>query len=177
MITTVNNETLVLPAFWVDDDHFPTETPIETSLGQVFYEGYDGSASHFGWMDLVLLNSLIKKNNVKKLIIQNLDVIGRAGLVYGNVIACTTYKYKQSMTRIVPENDLVSCKPVYSIVSVGGWDFDEDTTEELPLAAKNYLRYILMATKVHEVSYTCEHVSVTAFIDERGLPHFKEKYY
>lgn len=175
--TTTDGATLILPAFWVDEKRFPTEVPVETSLGQVFMEGYDGPANHFGWMDLVQLNLLIKKNNITRLILQNLDTIGRAGFVYGNIIVCNSYKYKQNIIRYVPENDLVSCKPLYSTVSFGGWDFEEDTAEELPLAAKNYLRYILMATKVHEVSYTCEHVSVTAFIDERGLPHFKEKYY
>ena len=172
-----NKSTLILPAFWVDDKHFPTEVPIETTLGQVFFEGYDGAANHFGWMDLVQLNLLIKKNNITRLILQNLDTIGRAGFVYGNIIVCNSYKYKQNIIRYVPENDLVSCKPLYSTVSFGGWDFEEDSVEELPLSAMNYLRYILVATKVKEVTYSCTHVSVTAFFDERGLPRFREKYY
>lgn len=172
-----SKNTLILPAFWVDDKHFPTEVPIETTLGQVFLEGYDGPANHLGWMDFVQLNSLIKKNNITSLIIQNLDVIGRAGFVYGSVIVCNSYKYKQNIIKDIPENNLTSCKPLYSTVSFGGWDFEEDTVEELPASAMNYLRYILVATKVKEVTYSCEHVSITAFFNERGLPKFKEKYY
>ena len=174
-----NENTLVLPAFWVDNKHFPTEVPIETTLGQVFFEGYNGSANHFGWMDLVQLKTLIKKNNITRLIIQNLDTIGRAGFIYGNIIVCTSYRYKQNkLLKYVPENnDLTCCKPLYSTVSIGGWDFEEDSIDELPFRAMNYLRYLLISTKVKEVCYSCKHVSVTAFFDERGLPKFKEKHY
>lgn len=119
---TTDGATLILPAFWVDEKRFPTEVPVETSLGQVFMEGYDGPANHFGWMDLVQLKDIIKKCNISRLILQDIDTLGRAGFMNGTIVACLAYKYKNTVINYVPENDLSSCTPLYTTISYGGWN-------------------------------------------------------
>ena len=175
---TTDGATLILPAFWVDEKRFPTEVPVETSLGQVFMEGYDGPANHFGWMDLVQLKDIIKKCNISRLILQDIDTLGRAGFMNGTIVACLAYKYKNTVINYVPENDLSSCTPLYTTISYGGWECDaNDAKDEIPIHAKNYLRFILVHTKVKEVCTIGEHSSVTAFWNEHGLPRFKEKHF
>lgn len=181
MSNSVNeNKTAIISAFEISENPFPSEVEFDSTLWNIFYEGYDGYANalHFGWLDMVQLNALVKSCGITHLIVQGLDTIGRAGIINGHVQLCNGYVYQKKVIHAVPKNDFQQCKPLYDSFSfhvVGGWDFMPDEIDDLPIKAKWYMRYILINTGVKEVIYLDDNISVTAYFVRRKQVDFITK--
>ena len=163
------DRTLIFDAFWVDNKPFPTEESIESETGQAFFDGYVGDATHFGWMDMIQLKNIIRKNRISHIILKNLDVLGRAAMIAGCVKVCTSYLYNHLyIIKTLPEhNDLENCEPIYNEAECDGWDFTEDDTE-IPFRAQCYMMYLLYHTKVKSVICSSNKVRFSAYFDENG---------
>ena len=118
----MKGNTLILDAFWVDNKPFPTALSPNFGEGRVFYDYYTGPARHLGWMDLVLLKDIIKKNNITNIIIQNIDTLGRIADVTKDVKVCVAYEHEKFIINLFSkEKELLHCKPIYQTVEFGGW--------------------------------------------------------
>ena len=166
------NNVLILDAFWVDNIHFPSEETPDSIIGQAFRDGYLGDARHLGWMDMIQLQEIIKKNHISHIILKHLDVLGRAAMIEGQVKVCTNYLYMHyHIIKTLPkDNDLWNCKPLYHSVLFGGWDFSEDD-DKLPSRAHEYMTYLLIHTQVQSVSCSNNKVRVTVYFDENKKFH------
>lgn len=174
----MEHDTLITPAYWISDVPFPSEESIDTRLGQIFSKGYEGycdkTTTHFGWMDLILLKELVNKNNASRIVLQNLDTLGKVGKINGCVQLCIAYRYKHYTIHYIPKEGLSNCRPIYSQFLISGWEFDEDEAEELPYACQSYMRALLKATHVKEVIYVATKFTATAYFDENGIVRFDE---
>ena len=127
----MHGNTLILDAFWVSNKKdFPTLLDPSTKEGKVFHDFYEGTARHLGWMDLVLLKSIIKKHNITHIILKNLIALGRIAQRTKVVRVCVSYENHRTIVRTVPEKeDFEHCKPVYTDAVIGGWDSTEEDNE------------------------------------------------
>ena len=129
----------------VGNGPFPTELSDEVgerlqSIGHEF-GATTGRPRRCGWLDLVALRYTSAINGLTELCITKLDVL--SGL--DEIKVCTSYKIAGEDTVVFP-NDLHSLEqvePVY--VSLPGWKEDivgVNRFDDLPTAAKDYLRFI-----------------------------------
>lgn len=164
----MNGCTLILDAFWVSDKTFPTVLYPGSGDGRIFYDLYTGTARYLGWLDLVLLKDIVKKSNVKHIILQNLDTLGQIAQHTRAVKVCTSYDYEHyvvnSLSKVrKPEH----CKPIYRDIVLGGWDFsDEDS--ELDIRAQSYIKYLLVRTRVNSITCMNSKIKFTASLDFLG---------
>ena len=164
--------TLVIDAFWVGNNHFPTIQNPNSNDGHVFYDCYEGNARHLGWMDLCALNSIIKKKHISHIILQNLDTLGKISHVIGEVKVCTSYRYNkfQIVSSVSKEKELIHCEPIYHSIVFGGWDIDENG--EIPVRVQEYIRYLLSHTHVNSITYFTNKFKITASYDIKGEIEF-----
>ncbi len=129
---------------------FPSEQDNET--GKLLrdngreYGATTGRPRRCGWLDLVTVNHSIQVNSITHLIITKLDVLSG----FKTIKVCTGFKYSDSQVSGFPSDYSVleGCTPVYD--EVEGWDQDISSItsfDELPEAAKNYIKYIEDKTK------------------------------
>ena len=163
-----NDQTAIISAFEMDENPFPSEVPYGSALWSLFTEGYEGyeQISHFGWPDLVKLQSSVKNGKITRLNIHGLDILGKAGDMNGCIKVCTGYIYNHKLIKYIPQDGFKDCKPLYdgNAFIVGGWDFKPNEIDDLPLKAKWYMRYLLTRVpNIKEVFYLDDNISVTAY--------------
>ena len=164
----MHGSTLILNAFWIDNKPFPTAQSANSNLGRVFYDFYEGPAWHVGWMDLVLLKSLIKKHNVNHIILQDLGTLGAIAQVTREVKVCVAYEHKSFIINsLSPDKDLIHCKPIYETIEFGGWEFSDDAYT-VPSRAQRYIRYLLIKTRVNYITCMNNKIKFTAHFDILG---------
>ena len=138
---------------------FPTELFDEDGPGNhLGVKGHEfgattGRKRRCGWLDTVALRRSLAINSVSGLCITKLDVLD--GLETLKI--CVAYEFERQEIDYPPAgaDNFEKCKPVY--IEMPGW---QDTTreattfDELPEAARNYLRKIeeLCGTPIHIVS-------------------------
>jgi len=163
--------TLILDAFWVDNKPFPTTQASNFSDGRAFYDYYTGTARYLGWMDLVLLKEIIQKNNIKHIILQNLDTLGKIAEITQEIKICVAYEYNRIIVRSFDHNkiirsssqkkELLHCTPIYESIELGGWELSENDTD-IPSRAKLYIRYLLIHSRVNSITYINNKIKLTA---------------
>ncbi len=104
------------------------------------YGSTTGRPRRCGWLDLVVVKEAIRLNGVSKLAITKLDVL--TGLEELKV--CVGYAYEGKKIDYLPASvaGIEKCKPIYE--TLPGWqeDLSGRNLENLPIAAKNYLKFI-----------------------------------
>ena len=169
----IHGDTLTIDAFWTSDEFFPTEQKSTSPVGRIFHDYYLGSASHLGWMDLVQLRTIIQNNNIKHIILENLDVLGQIAEHTKQIQICNAYLYNgQVIIRLPKKVDFNRCHPQYGLVKFGGWKLS-DNCYELPHRTESYMRSILLHTKVESVACYTNKVKVTVYRKENGCPYSK----
>ena len=174
----MHGNTLILDAFWVDNKPFPTAQAANHGDGRAFYDYYCGTAWYLGWMDLVLLKDLIKKNHINHIILNNLDVLGQIAEETREIKVCVAYEYHKiifksfEQNKLIPHHslsgkELVHCKPIYQTIEFGGWELSENDTE-VPSRAQYYMRYLLVHTRVDSITYMNNKIKLTARFDFLG---------
>jgi adenylosuccinate synthase len=130
---------------------FPTEDQGSAGehMGRVGDEfgATTGRKRRSGWLDLVVLRHAARVNGLTSLAISKLDVL--TGLP--EIRVCVAYRTPQGELREFPAspNVLEACEPIYQ--SFAGWPESIDsaqTLEELPQAARDYIRWIEDAVEV-----------------------------
>ena len=164
----MQGSTLILDAFWVDKKPFPTMQLPETDDGKAFYEHYSGSARYIGWMDIVILKSLVKNHNINHIILQNLGTLGKIVKIIKELKVCVAYEYRHTLINTIPKKKtLVHCSPIYTTIEFGGWDFS-DNDHSLPGRAELYIGYLLTHTRVDSITCMNNKIKVTAHWDKLG---------
>lgn len=124
---------------------FPTEQfdAVGEHLQQVGHEfgATTGRKRRCGWLDCAVLRETVRLTGPTGIALTKLDVM--AGL--DELKICTAYEYNGKIVNYPPqvENGLAGVKPVYE--TLPGWTEDISTMstwEELPEAARNYVRRI-----------------------------------
>ncbi len=135
----------------VGGGHFPTEDrgPSGDHMGTVGDEfgATTGRKRRSGWLDLVVLRYAARVNGLTSLAISKLDVL--TGLPELKV--CVAYRSPAGELREFPAspNVLEACEPVYQ--TFPGWQdsiADAQSLEDLPQAARDYIRWIEDAVDV-----------------------------
>lgn len=167
----MHSSTLILDAFWVDKKPFPTAQNDNSDDGKIFHKYYTGPARYIGWLDLVLLNDLIKKHHITHIILQNLDILGKIAKEVGRSKICVAYHYKSFVVNKPylkdKKLDFKHCIPIYNDARIGGWEFSNED-EKLSMAVENYIRFILIHTHVDSITCMNNKIKVTAHWDESG---------
>lgn len=170
----MHGNTLIIDAFWVSNKkNFPTILSPNIGDGRAFYDYYSGEARYLGWMDLVLLKDIVKKHSINHIILQNLDTLGKIAQVTINVQVCVHYLYNRFVIRTpVREKKLINCKPIYTTVEFGGWEYSEDD-DQIPIRAQSYMRYLLIHTRVDSITTMTNKIKFTAYFDSKGSICYK----
>lgn len=165
----MNGNTLILDAFWVSNKkNFPTILSPNIGDGRAFYDYYYGDARYLGWMDLVLLKNIIKKNNINHIILQNLDTLGKITQSTTEVKICVSYSYHKFIIHTpLKEKELLHCTPIYTTIEFGGWELSEDDTE-IPSRAQYYMCYLLIHTRVDFITTMTNNIKFTVYFDSKG---------
>ena len=165
----MEGQTVIQDAFWVDNKSFPTEQSPNSIYGRVFSDYYYGDSRHIGWMDISLLKSKIKELNVSHIILRNLDTLGKIADITGQVLVCVNYTHKKNGTSPFAQkkSNLKNCEPVYATAVWGGWEFsDEDS--EIPEQAIEYMKFLLVHTRVDSITCQTNKVKVTVHFASLG---------
>jgi adenylosuccinate synthase len=135
----------------VGNGPFPTELDDEDGEklrknGQEF-GATTGRPRRCGWLDLVALNYAIRLNGMNELTLTKLDVLDD----FDTIKVCTHYELDGEKTDVFPSDcdELDQVTPVYR--SFEGWNSstrDISVFEELPLKAREYIRFIEDSTGV-----------------------------
>ena len=165
--------TLILDAFWLSTQPFPTCLDANSREGRPFYDYYPGHARYIGWMDLCLLKEIIKKHHINHIILQNLNTMGKISNIIGRTKVCVAYEYNRFhiVHSVSKKKELVHCKPIYQDVVFGGWDFDDDALK-IPERAQQYMRYLLIHTRVDSITCMTSKIKLTASFDSLGHVQF-----
>ena len=163
------DSTLTLSAIWESNAPFPTAQDILTPDGKIFHKFYSGKARFIGWIDFVLLKEIIKKRNITNIVITNLDELGKIANAIGRAKICTAYEYHHFIINKPflkgKSVELRQCKPFYDESRIGGWEFSKDD-EKIPSAALDYMRIILVRTRVNCITYATNKSVFTVHFDE-----------
>lgn len=135
----------------VGEGPFPTE--LNCSLGELIrtnggeFGTTTGRPRRCGWFDAVIVKYAVRISGISDIALTKLDVL--TGL--DTIKICTGYKYQGQIIQDFPQGlkKLAQCEAVYE--EMPGWK--EDLTgisqfEELPAAARNYVRRIEKLTGV-----------------------------
>jgi len=164
----MNSGILVIDAFWSSNKSFPTAQLDTTLDGKAFYDCYNGTARYLGWMDLVLLKEIIKKQHIGHIILHNLDTLGKIAKITKSIEICDSYIYNNHIiTSLSPNVKLAHCEPLYKTVEIGGWD-SSDNDKQLHIRAQCYMRYLLIHTQVTSITYSTTKRKFTARFDDLG---------
>lgn len=106
-----------------------------------------GRKRRVGWLDLVALRRAIEINSITSLCLTKLDVLD--GLE--EIKVCTAYELDGQQIDYPPydNEDYLRCRPIYQTLS--GWQapsFDQRAYDDLPEAARCYIRFIEDRLKV-----------------------------
>ena len=135
----------------VGEGPFPTEQ--DNELGKRLRAKGDefgattGRPRRCGWLDLAVVQHAIRTNSLSHLLVTKLDVL--SGLE--RIKVCTGYRHNGQLEPGFPSDlaRLSACTPEYE--ELEGWSDDltgVTSYEQLPVAAKRYLRYIEQKTGV-----------------------------
>jgi len=151
----IGNITGIVKAYCtrVGNGPFPTEDSGEDGqrLGEQGHEfgTTTGRARRCGWFDAVACKHASRINGCDQLSVMKLDVLDG----FPEVKMCIAYEYEGKEIDYMP-SDIENVKPIYK--SFPGWDKTEGARkwDELPEAAKNYLKYFeeITETKIGLVS-------------------------
>ena len=138
----IGNITGIVKAYCtrVGNGPFPTEDSGEDGqrLGEQGHEfgTTTGRARRCGWFDAVACKHASRINGCDQLSVMKLDVLDG----FPEVKMCIAYEYEGKEIDYMP-SDIENVKPIYK--SFPGWDKTEGARkwDELPEAAKNYLKY------------------------------------
>lgn len=171
------SKALLIDAFWADNRYFPSEISPDSPEGKILYSGYKGTATHLGWMDMVQLRNLVKRDNISHLILRNLDLLGKVIIANKNVLnICNAYMCDSYLIHYVPESRILKqCKPIYNTSLVGSWNISDDD-DEIPISAQNYIKYLLINTNVQSVTYSTNKATVTAYYSNGKPKLHSEKF-
>jgi len=166
--------TLILDAFWVSSKPFPTTLMANSQEGRPFYDYYTEGARFVGWMDFCLLKQIIQKHHITHIILRNLNTLRKISSILGKTKVCIAYEYKKFFIihSISKKKELVHCKPIYQDVIIGGWDFEDDATE-IPSRAQQYMRFLLIHSRVNSITCMTNKIKLTAYFDDVGRIDFK----
>ncbi len=134
---------------------FPTELPEGDAEGDVMVErgGEYGTNTkrrrRAGWLDAVMLKHAVRINTCTELALTKLDVLSQ----FETLKICVAYEDERG-TRYdhVPYHQSVvhKVRPVYETLPGWGHDIEHaETLDELPVAARDYVRFIEEFTGVH----------------------------
>lgn len=129
----------------VGNGPFPTE--LNDEFGELLREkgqefgATTGRPRRCGWIDLVALKYAVRINGINELALTKMDVLND----FDEIKLCTSYDINGEETDIysLDLSDIEQVKPVYK--SMPGWHEDINsfsTVDELPEAAKDYLRFV-----------------------------------
>jgi adenylosuccinate synthase len=130
---------------------FPTEDdgPAGEHMGRVGHEfgATTGRKRRCGWLDLVVMRYAVRVNGITGLALGKLDIL--TGLP--ELQLCVAYKVDGKELREIPASirTLERCEPIYK--TFRGWDeslADARSLEDLPQAARDYIRWIEDALEV-----------------------------
>jgi adenylosuccinate synthase len=119
------------PSEIVGADHERVQT-----LGQEFGT-VTGRERRCGWLDLVALRFAVRVNGITSLALTKIDVLS----AFAEVPLCVRYQLPDgSETDDFPahQSDFHHCRPVFEVLR--GWE--EPIDDELPDAARNYVRFV-----------------------------------
>ncbi len=129
----------------VGEGPFPTED--KGALGELLrtkggeFGATTGRPRRCGWNDLVAVDYAVKINGIDGLALTKLDVLSG----FDKIFVCTTYDIDGSVRKNFPSScaELAKAKPIFE--ELPGWKEDISrcrTFEDLPAAAKDYVRFI-----------------------------------
>ena len=137
-----------------------------------------GRTRRCGWFDAVAGRFVAQLNGLDAAVITKLDVLDS----FPTIKICTSYQLRGKTIHTWPANlsDLAACEPVYE--EVEGWQCstsDICTYDELPRAAKNYLKRLeeLLETPIAMISVspqrgkTIQVRDVLSLPENTGYPH------
>lgn len=129
----------------VGEGPFPTED--KGALGELLrtkggeFGATTGRPRRCGWNDLVAVDYAVKINGIDGLALTKLDVLSG----FEKIFVCTAYDIDGSVRKNFPSScaELAKAKPIFE--ELPGWKEDISrcrTFEDLPAAAKDYVRFI-----------------------------------
>lgn len=129
----------------VGEGPFPTED--KGALGELLrtkggeFGATTGRPRRCGWNDLVAVDYAVKINGIDGLALTKLDVLSG----FDKIFVCTAYDIDGSVRKNFPSScaELAKAKPIFE--ELPGWKEDITrcrTFEDLPAAAKDYVRFI-----------------------------------
>ena len=177
--THMPGSTLNLSAVKESDKPFPTAQYKQTPDGKIFYKHYSGNARYIGWIDLVELRNKIQKQQIRHIILHNLDSLGKIANEVGILRICTAYQYGNFITnRLILKGkhiDTSHCKPVYRETIIGGWNFSKEDVE-LPFCAVDFMHHLLIYTKIDSISaFSAKYKYTVSFTEDRTTVTKKAK--
>ncbi|HEV2288406.1 MAG TPA: adenylosuccinate synthase [Candidatus Acidoferrales bacterium] len=130
---------------------FPTEMP-DLDAQAVRDRGNEygavtGRPRRCGWLDLVMLQYAVQLNGVDSLVVTKLDVFD----TQKEIRVCVGYRYKGSKLTEMPAEVEILAEVTPEYKTVRGWQKRTDhirQAEELPEAARDYLKFIADALRV-----------------------------
>lgn len=136
-----------------------------------------GRPRRCGWFDAVAGRFVAQLNGMNAAVITKLDVLD----TFPTIKICTSYQLHGKHIHSLPatQNDLAACEPIYE--ELEGWQCDTScisTYEELPGAAKNYLKRIeeLLETPVAMVSVSPQRGRTIQVQDVLATPEYDARY-
>jgi adenylosuccinate synthase len=172
------DSTLELSAIRESDKPFPTAQSAQTPDGKIFHKYYTGKARYIGWIDLVNIKNTIKKQQIRHIVLYNLDSLGKIANEVGILRICTAYQYGKFITnRLILKGkpiDLFHCKPVYRETIIGGWNFSKED-DELPFCAMDFMHHLLIYTKIDSISAFSAKYKYTVSFAEDGTTVTKKE--
>ena len=134
----MHGNTLIIDAFWVDNKPFPTAQATNFGDGRAFHDYYCGTARYLGWMDLVLLKDIIKKNHINHIILHNLDVLGQIAEETKEIKVCIAYEYHKIIFHSLEQNKLIAYPISDKEIKQGIESFKADFDSFKQLALEQY---------------------------------------
>lgn len=134
----------------VGNGYFPTEQ--KNKVGETLlnvgkeFGTTTGRKRRCGWLDLFMANYSRKLNGIDYWVITKSDILS----VFNEIKVCIGYKYNNELLTNYPSSRIVlkNIEPIYKVFK--GWKTDIsncETFDDLPLEAKEYLKFIEDYTK------------------------------
>jgi adenylosuccinate synthase len=131
----------------------PLPTEMDEDLGNKVreaggeYGATTGRPRRCGWLDLVALKYVCELNGLSDILLTKIDVLS----IFSGINVCTHYIYKGKKTQnfVSDGEELYTVKPVYKKLKGWGTDLTKARKyQDLPKAAKNYIKFIEKYTGV-----------------------------
>lgn len=141
------------------------------------YKIHNGRERRCGWFDGVAGRFIAQINGLDAAVITKLDVLD----TLPTIKICTAYNLRGQTIHSLPAspNDLAACEPIYE--EVEGWQSSTSgisTYEELPAAAKNYLKRLeeVLETPIVMVSLSPQRGKTIQIQDILAEPSYDKHY-